>query len=123
LHNHDELIKKLTELDQSGQNVILIGVTFALDLIEKQFQLQNTIIMETGGMKGRRKEMIRDELHQQLCKGFGVSIHSEYGMTELLSQAYSLGEGVFECPSWIQILIRDTEDALLYPQGKQAESM
>jgi hypothetical protein len=65
-------------------------------------------------MKGRRKEMIRDELHQQLCKGFGVSaIHSEYGMTELLSQAYSL-EGVFECPSWIQILIRDTEDALIF---------
>lgn len=122
LHNHDELIKKLTELDQSGQNVILIGVTFALlDLIEKhQFQLQNTIIMETGGMKGRRKEMIREELHQQLCKGFGVTaIHSEYGMTELLSQAYSLGDGVFECPSWIQILLRDTEDALTYiPQGK-----
>ena len=122
LHNHDELIKKLIELDQSGQNVILIGVTFALlDLIEKQqFKLQNTIIMETGGMKGKRKEMIREELHQQLCEGFGVSvIHSEYGMTELLSQAYSLGEGVFECPSWIQILIRDTEDALTYiPQGK-----
>ena len=122
LHNHDELIKKLIELDHSGQNVILIGVTYALlDLIEKQqFQLQNTIIMETGGMKGKRKEMIREELHQQLCDGFGVSvIHSEYGMTELLSQAYSLGEGVFECPSWIQILIRDTEDALTYiPQGK-----
>ncbi|SEA80522.1 Acyl-protein synthetase, LuxE [Flavobacterium gillisiae] len=122
LHNHDELITKLTTLDQSGQNVILIGVTFALlDLIEKhQFQLQNTIIMETGGMKGRRKEMIREELHQQLCEGFGVTaIHSEYGMTELLSQAYSLGEGVFECPSWIQILVRDTEDALTYiPQGK-----
>jgi phenylacetate-coenzyme A ligase PaaK-like adenylate-forming protein len=122
LHNHDELINKLTTLDQSGQNVILIGVTFALlDLIEKhQFQLQNTIIMETGGMKGRRKEMIREELHQQLCEGFGVTaIHSEYGMTELLSQAYSLGEGVFECPSWIQILVRDTEDALTYiPQGK-----
>ena len=122
LHNHDELIKKLIELDESGQTVILIGVTYALlDLIEKQqFQLQNTIIMETGGMKGKRKEMIREELHQQLCEGFGVSvIHSEYGMTELLSQAYSLGEGVFECPSWIQILIRDTEDALTYiPQGK-----
>ncbi|WP_140485636.1 acyl transferase [Flavobacterium sp. GSA192] len=122
LHNHEDLIKKLTELDQSGQNVILIGVTYALlDLIEKQqFQLQNTIIMETGGMKGKRKEMIREELHQQLCDGFGVSsIHSEYGMTELLSQAYSLGEGVFECPSWMQILIRDTEDALTYiPQGK-----
>jgi phenylacetate-coenzyme A ligase PaaK-like adenylate-forming protein len=122
LHNHDELITKLIELDQSAQNVILIGVTYALlDLIEKQqFKLQNTIIMETGGMKGKRKEMIREELHQQLCDGFGVSmIHSEYGMTELLSQAYSLGNGVFECPSWMQVLIRDTEDALSYiPQGK-----
>ncbi len=117
LNNHDELIEKLIELDSLGQNVILIGVTYALlDLIEKRkFQLQNTIIMETGGMKGKRKEMIREELHQQLCAGFGVaSIHSEYGMTELLSQAYSLGEGIFECPSWMQILIRDTEDALSY---------
>lgn len=122
LHNHDELIAKLIALDLAGQNVILIGVTFALlDLIERhQFQLQHTIIMETGGMKGRRKEMIREELHEQLCQGFGVSaIHSEYGMTELLSQAYSLGNGVFECPSWIQILVRDTEDALSYiPDGK-----
>jgi phenylacetate-coenzyme A ligase PaaK-like adenylate-forming protein len=117
LNNHDELIQKLVELDQAGQNVILIGVTYALlDLIEKQtFELQHTIIMETGGMKGKRKEMIREELHEQLCKGFGVSaIHSEYGMTELLSQAYSLGNGVFECPSWMQIHIRDTEDALTY---------
>ncbi|MGL2992482.1 acyl transferase [Flavobacterium sp. TSSA_36] len=117
LNNHDELIEKLIALDNAGQNVILIGVTYALlDLIEKRkFQLQNTIIMETGGMKGKRKEMIREELHEQLCAGFGVSsIHSEYGMTELLSQAYSLGEGVFECPSWMQILIRDTEDALSY---------
>ena len=122
LHNHEALISKLVELDQGGQNVILIGVTFALlDLIEQhQFHLKHTIIMETGGMKGKRKEMIREELHQQLCKGFGVSaIHSEYGMTELLSQAYSLGESVFECPSWIQILVRDTEDALSYiPDGK-----
>jgi phenylacetate-coenzyme A ligase PaaK-like adenylate-forming protein len=117
LSNHNELIEKLTTLDKAGQNVILIGVTYALlDLIEKQqFQLQNTIIMETGGMKGRRKEMIREELHEQLCKGFGVSaIHSEYGMTELLSQAYSLGDGIFECPNWMHILIRDTEDALTY---------
>ena len=117
LHNHEELIEKLTRLDNAGQNVILIGVTYALlDLIEtKKFQLQNTIIMETGGMKGKRKEMIREELHEQLCQGFGVTaIHSEYGMTELLSQAYSLGNGVFECPSWMQILIRDTEDALTY---------
>ena len=122
LHNYDELIQKLTELDNSGQNVLLIGVTYALlDLIDKQnFQLNNTIIMETGGMKGKRKEMIREELHELLCKGFGVSkIHSEYGMTELLSQAYSLGDGLFECPPWMEILIRDTEDALSYvAEGK-----
>lgn len=117
LHNYEELISKLMALDQSGQNVILIGVTYALlDLIEMQkFQLLHTIIMETGGMKGKRKELIREELHEILCDGFGVSqIHSEYGMTELLSQAYSFGEGVFECPPWMQILIRDTEDALQY---------
>jgi hypothetical protein len=122
LNNYDELIAKLIELDNSGQNVLLIGVTYALlDLIEKQkFQLKNTIIMETGGMKGKRKEMIREELHQILIEGFGVSvIHSEYGMTELLSQAYSLGNGVFECPPWMQTLIRDTEDALSYvSEGK-----
>jgi phenylacetate-coenzyme A ligase PaaK-like adenylate-forming protein len=120
LHNHEALIEKLIALDASGQNVILIGVTYALlDLIENHpFQLKNTFIMETGGMKGKRKEMIREELHEQLCKGFGVSaIHSEYGMTELLSQAYSLGEGVFECPSWMQILIRDAEDALTYVEN------
>lgn len=117
LHNYDELISKLIALDESGQNIILIGVTYALlDLIEKQkFQLKNTIIMETGGMKGKRKEIIREELHEILCNGFGVSaIHSEYGMTELLSQAYSLGNGIFECPNWMTILIRDTEDALTY---------
>jgi len=117
LHNYDDLITKLVELDTAGQNVILIGVTYALlDLIEKEkFNLKNTIIMETGGMKGKRKEMIREELHEILCEGFGVqNIHSEYGMTELLSQAYSLGNGIFECPSYMQVLIRDTEDALSY---------
>lgn len=117
LNNYEELIAKLIELDNSGQNVLLIGVTYALlDLIEiNQFQLKNSIIMETGGMKGKRKEIIREELHDILCQGFGVPvIHSEYGMTELLSQAYSLGNGIFECPNWMQILIRDTEDALSY---------
>ncbi|CAH0337111.1 hypothetical protein FVB9288_02855 [Flavobacterium sp. CECT 9288] len=129
LNNHDELITQLITLEKAGQNVILIGVTFALlDLIEYSKSISfplwglggSTIIMETGGMKGRRKEMIREELHDQLCEGFGVSaIHSEYGMTELLSQAYSLGNGVFECPAWMQILVRDTEDALTYiPDGK-----
>jgi len=117
LHNYDELITKLVALDNAGQNVLLIGVTYALlDLVEKQnFSLKSTIIMETGGMKGRRREMIREELHEMLCNGFGVSkIHSEYGMTELLSQAYSLGDGIFECPPWMDILVRDTEDALAY---------
>jgi len=115
LDQYDALIEKLIALDSSGRNVMLIGVTYALlDLIEKQqFNLRNTIIMETGGMKGRRKEMIREELHAALCNGFGVAaIHSEYGMTELLSQAYSLGNGIFECPPWMHIAIRDTEDAL-----------
>ena len=75
--------------------------------------------METGGMKGRRREMIKEELHEILKRGFGVEkIHSEYGMTELLSQAYSVGDGIFECPPWMKILTRDTEDALSYTFGK-----
>jgi len=117
LHNLLELKEKLISLDQSGKKVLLIGVSFALlDLVEDhQFHLQNTIVMETGGMKGRRKEMIREELHKILASGFGVSnIHSEYGMTELLSQAYSNVKGIFECPAWMKILIRDPEDALSY---------
>lgn len=122
LHNYEELAKMLVDLDKQGRNVLLIGVTYALlDMIEMQkFNLSNTIIMETGGMKGRRKEMIREELHQVLCDGFGVSkIHSEYGMTELLSQGYSFGDGVFECPPWMDILTRDPEDALTYvEEGK-----
>ena len=120
LKDYEVLIKKIIELDQEGQNIILIGVTYALlDLIELQkLSLKNTIIMETGGMKGKRREMIREELHEKLCDGFGVTvIHSEYGMTELLSQAYSLGNGIFECPNWMQILVRDTEDALTYVQN------
>lgn len=117
LYEMDALIEKLDFLEASSQKSILIGVSYALlDLIEKRkFQLKNTIVMETGGMKGRRKEMIKEELHEILKKGFGVSkIHSEYGMTELLSQAYSLGDGIFSCPPWMKILTRDTEDALSY---------
>ena len=117
LHNYNELLHTLLRLDQAGENVLLIGVTYALlDLIELQaVELNNTIIMETGGMKGKRKELIREELHELLCNGFGVStIHSEYGMTELLSQAYSLGNGIFECPPWMQVHLRDTDDAFSY---------
>lgn len=117
LYNHEDLIAKLREFDKQDKNVILMGVTYALlDLIEKEkFDFKNLIIMETGGMKGRRKEMIREELHDILCDGFGVSsIHSEYGMTELLSQAYSLGDGVFNCPQWMDVMMRDTEDPLSY---------
>lgn len=122
LNNLKELKETLVYLDQSGQKVLLIGVSFALlDLVDNyQFELKNTIVMETGGMKGRRKEMIRVELHNTLKKGFGIEkIHSEYGMTELLSQAYSTGNGTFQCPPWMRILIRDPEDALAYlPKNK-----
>lgn len=113
LNNLNELINKLEDLENRNQKTILLGVSYALlDVIEKkQFQLKNTIIMETGGMKGRRKEMIREELHQKLSLGFGTDkIHSEYGMTELLSQTYSTGNGIFENPPWMKILIRDVND-------------
>ena len=115
LNNIEELAQKLIKNDKKGQKTLLIGVSFALmDLIEKyQFELKNTIIMETGGMKGRRKELVRDELHAFLQQGFGVdTIHSEYGMTELLSQGYSRGNGIFQTPPWMKVVTRDTEDAL-----------
>lgn len=113
LNNMEELASNLTELDQSGKKVLLLGVSYALlDLIALQrFSLENTIVMETGGMKGRRREMVRQELHERLRDGFGLDrIHSEYGMTELLSQAYSTGKGIFDSPPWMKVLIRDPED-------------
>lgn len=121
LYEMDALLEKLDYLETTSQKTLLIGVSYALlDLIElKNFQLKNTIVMETGGMKGRRKEMIKEELHNVLKNGFGVrKIHSEYGMTELLSQAYSAGDGIFKCPPWMKILTRDPEDALTYVHGK-----
>ena len=115
LDDYVNLSRKLIELDtKKERKTILIGVPYALlDMINfNQFQLNNTIIMETGGMKGRRKEMVRTELHEKLKRGFGVSkIHSEYGMTELLSQAYSKGDGIFKTPSWMKVIIRDINDA------------
>lgn len=115
LNNYQELQKKLNALDSKDQKVLLIGVSFGLlDLVEQySFQLKNTIVMETGGMKGRRKEITRFELHAILKKGFGVhKIHSEYGMTELLSQAYSNGKGIFKCPPWMKVMTRNTENPL-----------
>jgi len=117
LHNIDEMALKLKDLDASGQKVLLIGVSFALlDLAEKhEFNLKNTIVMETGGMKGKRRELPRPELHAILCQQMGVeTIQSEYGMTELLSQGYSLGHGIFSTPPWLRVLIRDTNDPFAY---------
>ena len=115
------LIKTIHRLEAAGQKTLLLGVSYALlDLIEAQsFKLEHTIVMETGGMKGRREEMVKEALHAQLKDGFGVDkIHSEYGMTELLSQAYSKGDGKFLCPPWMKILTRDTDDSLTLIQGK-----
>tara|TARA_B110000027_G_scaffold84405_1_gene89587 strand:- start:2573 stop:3412 length:840 start_codon:yes stop_codon:yes gene_type:complete len=122
LHDLEALKDTLLKLEAKGQKTLLIGVSYALlDLIEAHsFELKHTIVMETGGMKGQRKELVKSELHALLKKGFGVdTIHSEYGMTELLSQAYSKGKGLFETPPWMKILTRDPEDALsIQPIGK-----
>lgn len=121
LNDLQGLIKKIHFLEAQQQKTILLGVSYALlDLIELQkFKLKHTIVMETGGMKGRRKEIVKEELHQHLKEGFGVQhIHSEYGMTELLSQAYSHGAGKYRCPPWMKILTRDPEDALTYIYNK-----
>lgn len=122
LYNTDELQAILGNLKSQNQKTILIGVTYALlDFVEKHtINFPELIVMETGGMKGKRKEMIREKLHELLQSGFGVShIHSEYGMTELLSQAYSTGLGIFKCPHWMQVFIRDTNDPLtLLENGK-----
>jgi len=121
LNNVEALVDTLNLLQNKKQKTLLIGVSYALlDLVEKyNLSLNDTIIMETGGMKGRRKELIREALHNKLKKGFGVhTIHSEYGMTELLSQAYSKKNGVFICPTWMQVFIRDPEDALTIQDQK-----
>lgn len=115
LHDLEALKNTLISLEAKGQKTLLIGVSYALlDLIEAHsFKLKHTIVMETGGMKGQRKELVKSELHSLLKQGFGVdTIHSEYGMTELLSQAYSKGDGIFETPPWMKVLTRDPEDAL-----------
>lgn len=115
LYDLEKLKEALFSLERADQKTLLIGVTYALlDFAEKySIPLTNTIIMETGGMKGRREELTRMEVHDQLKKAFGkIEIHSEYGMTELLSQAYAKKEGRFQCPPWMKVLIRDDEDPL-----------
>lgn len=123
LHNHAELFEVLNTLNAAKQPTILFGVTYALLDFVEQFKTDfpALIVMETGGMKGKRKEMVREELHEILCDGFGVSkIHSEYGMTELLSQGYSKGDGIFDCPPWMKILLRDPSDPLSPLQNRQS---
>jgi hypothetical protein len=115
LYDHDTLHAVLQQLERRGQKTLLIGVTFALlDFAEKYaMSLRHTVVMETGGMKGRRREITRNELHDYLKERLGVSsIHAEYGMTELLSQAYSSGDGLFACPPWMRALVRREDDPL-----------
>ncbi len=113
LHDYKKLYGVLQQLEHQKQKTLLIGVTYALLDFAEQFpmKLSSTIIMETGGMKGRRKELTREEVHDILKDQFNIQhIHSEYGMTELLSQAYSKSGGLFLCPPWMKVLVRDEED-------------
>ncbi|HEU4716305.1 MAG TPA: acyl transferase [Bacteroidia bacterium] len=117
LHNYKELSGKLSLLNRQKKKTLLLGVTYALLDLAEQFPqpLENITIMETGGMKGKRKEMVREEVHAILEESFHVkNIHSEYGMTELLSQAYSSGGGIFRTPPWMKILIREMNDPLSF---------
>jgi phenylacetate-coenzyme A ligase PaaK-like adenylate-forming protein len=122
LDNLTQLADTLKITESMEQPVILLGVSFALLQFAQKFplHLKHTIIMETGGMKGRHEEITREELHGILKEAFHVNeIHSEYGMTELLSQAYSKGHGLFQMPPWMRIMIRDTYDPMTYmPDGK-----
>ena len=123
LHNHNDLYNSLQELKTMQKPTILIGVSFALlDFIEKyRINFPELIVMETGGMKGRREEITRTELHAAICNGFGVDkVYSEYGMTELLSQAYSKGNGIYHAPPWMKIVIRDARDPFIIQPAETA---
>lgn len=113
LNEFGELADLLDQLEKAEQKTLLLGVTFALLDFSQAFpqQLKHTVVMETGGMKGRRRELIREEVHVLLKSAFGIPVvHAEYGMTELLSQAYAVKEGIFSCPPWMRVLVRDEED-------------
>lgn len=123
LNDHEKLFGVLQSLKQKNQKTILLGVTHALVDFAEHYKIDfpQLVVMETGGMKGRREELSRDQLHNLLKPAFGVkSIHSEYGMTELLSQAYSQGNGIFRCPPWMRVLLRDTNDPLSAPENKRS---
>ncbi len=126
LYEHDKLFRQLQALEARGQKVLLIGVTFGLLDFAEQYtlSLENTIVMETGGMKGRREEWTREEVHAFLKERLGATcIHAEYGMTELLSQAYSSCDGLFETPPWMKVLLRDENDPFQLSAGKGAGVM
>lgn len=122
LYNFDELNKRLNQPLQAGKQFFLLGVTFALLDFAAQFPqvLQQTIVMETGGMKGRRQEQTREEVHAYLKQQFQLErVHSEYGMTELLSQAYALDNGRYQCPPWMKVVVTDLNDPFaLMPSGR-----
>jgi phenylacetate-coenzyme A ligase PaaK-like adenylate-forming protein len=116
LNEYEKLCTVLAVQEKRNEKTLLLGVTFVLlDFAEScNMELNNTIVMETGGMKGRRKELLRSEVHEILKSAFhSKTVHSEYGMTELLSQAYSSGNGIFRCPPWMKVLVRDEDDPLL----------
>jgi phenylacetate-coenzyme A ligase PaaK-like adenylate-forming protein len=115
LNEYEALYGLLRRLEAAGQKTLLIGVTFALLDFAEQYslRLEHTVVVETGGMKGRRREITREELHAVLRRRLGVkAVHAEYGMTELLSQAWSFGEGLFRCPGWMKVLVRNEDDPL-----------
>ena len=122
LNDYESLNNILTQQEAKQQKTLLLGVTFALLDFAEQFpmQLKHTVVMETGGMKGRRKELTRAEVHHIITTGLGVAkVHSEYGMTELLSQAYSDGDGIFTCPPWMKVVVREEDDPLtIKPFGR-----
>lgn len=125
LYDFEKLFQKLQDLENRKKKTLLIGVTFALlDFAEKfTMNLQHTIVMETGGMKGRREELTRSQVHGILKERLGLeNVHSEYGMSELLSQAYSAGNGVFRCPPWMRIVLRDETDPLQVHRVPQGEA-
>jgi phenylacetate-coenzyme A ligase PaaK-like adenylate-forming protein len=126
LNDQEKLISVLRNLKNQQQKVLLLGVSFALLELSEKYEenLEGIIVMETGGMKGRRNEMVREDLHSYLKKRFNLKqIHSEYGMTELLSQAYSMGEGIFYCPPWMKILVRDSYDPFQYMENEHTGSI